>query len=361
MEMPARLLALALALCALAAFPASAQGPRYEVDANWKPKLPADWLLGQIGGVAVDAKDHVWILQRPGSLEADEKGATGARPISICCKPAPPVIELDKDGTLLRSWGGPGEGYDWPGVEHGIFVDHRGHVWISGSDHVSDSMILEFTADGKFIREIGRRAPFTNSADLSQFARPTGFAEDAATGELFVADGYVNHRVAVVDEATGKIKRVWGAYGKPPTDLKGVAPDVNSPQFNTVHCVARAADGLLYVCDRVNNRVQVFKEDGTYVTQYVFAPKTRGAGAAWAMQVSPRDPDYGILVDGANNQMTIFRRKDGVVTSVVGRSGRNAGDFHWVHALAIDSKGDLYTGEVETAKRVQKWRRVGGE
>lgn len=357
--MPARLIALALALCALAALPARAEGPRYEVDANWKPKIPADWLLGQIGGVAVDKDDHLWIVQRPNSLTDDEKGATGPNPISICCKPAPPVIELDNDGNVLRSWGGPGPGYDWPGMEHGIFVDHRGHVWISGTNHADDSMILEFTADGKFVRQIGRKAPFTNSLDLTQFARATGFTENPKTGELFVSDGYVNHRVVVVDEATGKVKRIWGAYGKPPTDLKNVPfADPNSPQFDTVHCISRSAAGLIYVCDRHNNRVQVFKEDGTYVSQFVFLPKTGSAGSAWAVTTSPKDPDYGVLADGVNNQLSVFRLKDGTVVSTAGRSGRNAGDLHWVHALAIDSTGDLYTGEVETAKRVQKWKRV---
>jgi DNA-binding beta-propeller fold protein YncE len=340
----------ALAALSLIALPAHAQGPAFRVDPFWPKPLPNNWILGQVGGIATDAQDNIWVFQRPRSLTDDEKGATLEPPRSKCCVPAPSVLVFNQSGDLVKSWGGPGENqpYDWPLNEHGILVDHKGFVWLSGNGK-GDNMVLKFTADGAFVKQIGKRGPLTSSTDLSQFGQVASFDLDARSNEIYAADGYGNHRVAVFDADSGEIKRVWGAYGK-------YNPD--SAQFaNPVHCIALAKDGLVYVCDRTNNRVQVFRKDGTFVEQFVLNPNTRGPGSVWGLAFSPLDrrQRYFVVIDGTNNVIETVRRKDGVIVSSFGRPGRGAGEFHWVHAAKFDSRGNLYTGEVDTGKRLQKW------
>jgi len=357
--------ALGLAGCAGPKPDAVASGmPRFHVDAAWPKPLPNNWILGQVSGVAVDADDHVWVLQRPRSLTEDEAGAGLNPPQSKCCLPAPPVLEFDAAGNLLRSWGGPGAGYDWPGNEHGVHVDARGFVWITGNGD-NDGQILKFTREGKFVMQIGKVGPQTGNADTTRLGRPAGVELDAATNEIYVADGYHNRRVIVFDADTGAYKRHWGGYGKPPHDEKPEARRTHPPtsaqleQFsNPVHCVRIARDGLVYVCDRLNNRVQVFRKDGTYVKEFPVEPKTAGNGSVWDIVIS-RDPDqrWLFLADGRNNQVLTLIRDSGAVAQTLGRSGRYAGEFHWVHDLAIDSRGNLYAGEVDTGKRVQKFVR----
>jgi len=341
---------------------AHAQSPAFRVDPFWPKPLPNNWILGQIGGIATDAKDNVWVFQRPRSLTDDEKGATLDPPRSKCCAPAPSVLVFNQAGDVVKSWGGPGDnlGYDWPLQEHGILVDDKGFVWLSGNGK-GDNMVLKFTTDGKFVKQIGKSGALTNSADLSQFGMVAALALDKAANEIYAADGYGNHRVAVFDGDSGEIKRVWGAYGKPPTDdaLPPYNPD--SPQFaNPVHCIALGKDGLVYVCDRSNNRVQVFRKDGSFVRQFVFDANTKGPGSAWGLAFSPLDKtqNYFILIDGTSNVIETVRRRDGVVVGSYGRPGRGAGELHWVHAAAFDSRGNFYTGEVDTGKRLQKWAPV---
>ena len=348
-----------LGLVLSAATMARAEGPAFKVDPFWPQPMPNNWILGQVGGFDIDQQDHIWVLQRPRSLTSDEKAASFNPPRARCCVPAPSVLVYDVDGNIIKSWGGPGQnlGYDWPAQEHGIFVDHKGFVWLAGNGK-NDGMILKFTQDGKFVAQYGKSGPLTSSSDTSQFGMVADFAEDADANELFIADGYGNHRVIVIDEDTGAFKRMWGAYGKPPTDdnLPPYAPD--SPQFgNPVHCIAIANDGLVYVCDRTNNRIQVFHKDGSYVTQFVIDPQTQASGSTWGVSFSPLDKaqDYMILTDGTNNVVEVARRRDGTVVGTFGRAGRNAGEFIGVHYGKFDSKGDLYTGEVFTGKRLQKW------
>jgi DNA-binding beta-propeller fold protein YncE len=350
---------LSLAAAFLAPLPSGAQAPALKVDPQWPKPLPNNWILGQVGGMSIDAQDNVWVFQRPRSLTDDEKGAALKPPRSKCCVPAPSVLVFNTAGDLVKAWGGPGnnQGYDWPAVEHGILVDNKGFVWLTGSGK-DDGMVLKFTTDGKFVKEIGRRGPLTSSTDLSQFGQAAALALDAQANEMYVADGYGNHRVAVFDAETGVIKRVWGAYGKPPTDEE--LPDYNpeSIQFaNPVHCVVLAKNGLVYVCDRRNNRVQAFHKDGTFVRQYVFDAKTLGAGSTWGIAFSPLDAEqnYFVVLDGTNNELKTVRASDGTVVGTSGHPGRQAGEFHWVHAGGFDSKGNFYTGEVDTGKRLQKW------
>ena len=352
-----RRLVLLAAFAAMLGATAGAQSvPQFTVDAAWPKPLPNNWLLGQVGGIFADNRDHVWVFQRPRSLTEDERGATLTPPRSICCAPAPPVMEFDQAGNLVQAWGGPHAGYDWPASEHGIAVDTKGFVWLAGSGK-GDGTILKFRRDGTFVMQIGHPGPI-NSSDTTHLGQPADMWIDEAANELYVADGYGNHRVAVLDADTGEIKRIWGAYGKPPTDDKLPNYTRDSPQFaNPVHCIGLSKDGLVYVCDRMNNRVQVFKKDGTFVRQYVIDPATKGSGSSWGLAFSPLDKkqNYFVLIDGTNNVIDTVRVKDGTVVGTTGGPGREVGEFHWVHAAKFDSRGNLYTGEVDTGKRLQKW------
>ena len=266
--------------------------PAFAVDASWPKQLPNNWIMGQVGGITVDWQGHIWVMQRPRSLTEDEKGVTLNPPRSKCCVPAPPVLEFDADGNLLRSWGGPGDGYEWVGREHGIEVDERGFVWIGGNAD-NDNVLLKFTLDGKFVMQIGKIAPRTGSNDTTQLGKPAETAIDKAADEIYVADGYGNRRIIVYDATTGAYKRHWGAYGNPPDDSKQPPYDPKAPaqqQFgNPVHCVKLANDGLVYVCDRTQNRIQVFKKDGTFVKEWFNEKNTLGNGAVWDLAIWP-DP-----------------------------------------------------------------------
>ena len=312
-----------------------ADAPRFQVDAGWPKPLPRGWVMGQAAGVAVDRRDHVWVIQRPRTITAGT--------------PAPPVLVFDADGSLLRSWGGPGAGYDWPLTEHGIFVDHQDNVWIAGSGQ-KDHQVLKFTTDGKFLLQIGKAGVTGGDGDTAHLGSPANVSVDPAANEVFVADGYKNHRVIVFDAQTGVYKRHWGANGRPPGE-----PGVK-PFDNPVHCVRLAKDGLLYVCDRTNNRIQVFKKDGTFVKEFVLAPDTRGGGSVWDLDFSTdQGQTYLYTADGENNHVWLLLRDSGKVLSNFARSGRYAGQLHWVHNMAVDSKGNLYTTEVGQGKRAQKF------
>lgn len=362
-----RLLALMIATVAITGCTALrvAETPRFEVDPYWPKPLPNNWILGQVAGVAVDDRNHVWIIQRPRSLSADERGAASNPPRSKCCVPAPPVIEFDPAGNVLQAWGGPGAGYQWPGNEHGIRIDPKGNVWVGGNGS-EDGMLLKFSREGKFLLQIGRTGPSKGNNDTTQLGRPADTWFDAATNEVYVADGYGNQRVVVFDSDTGAYKRHWGAYGKPPPDtIKPPAYDPaapTSPNFGAiVHCVKIANDGLVYVCDRMNNRIQVFRKDGSFVREWQHLKETRGNGSMWDIGFWPdREQSVFMLADGENNEVRITRRADGEILDRFGRSGRQAGMFHWVHNIAVDSYGNVFTSEVDNAKRVQRFRPVNG-
>ena len=367
--MPARHAALltivaALTATGLAAPPAAHadDAPRYVVEPFWPKPLPANWILGQVSGIAVDGRDHVWVLHRPATLVDDEKGAMQTPPATKCCAPAPAVLEFDGEGTLLRSWGGPGQGYEWPKSEHGIFVDKDGNVWIAGNAP-GDSQILKFTGDGKFLQQIGKAGSTGGSNSTTQLGQPAHMVIDEQAGELYVADGYLNRRIIVFDSRTGAHKRHWGAYGKAPSDAGAPAYDPKaspSAQFaNPVHCVRLSHDGLVYVCDRANDRIQVFRKDGSYVREFRVEPQTLQNGSVWDLVLSSDPAQKFIFVaDGANNQIVTLLRESGETLSAWGRGGRMAGQFKWVHNIAIDSKGNLYTAEVGFGRRAQKFKRV---
>jgi DNA-binding beta-propeller fold protein YncE len=334
--------------------------PKFEVDASWPKPLPHNWVLGQVGGITTDRNGHIWVLQRPRTLTNDEKGAALTPPRSKCCVPAPPVLEFDADGNLLRSWGGPGNGYTWVGNEHGIEVDDKGFVWITGNAP-TDGVVLKFTTDGKYVGQIGSVGPIKGSNDTTGLGRPAETFVDEAAREIYIADGYANRRVIVFNADTLAFKRYWGAYGHKPNDDKQPPYDPKAAvaqQFgNPVHCVKVSRDGLVYVCDRVNDRIQVFKTDGTFVKEWFYEKNTLGNGAVWDIAIWP-DPkqSYLLSADGENNEIRILKRDDGSVVGSFGRNGRQAGQFHWIHAMAIDPKGNVYTAEVDTGKRVQKFK-----
>lgn len=335
--------------------------PTFQPEPFWPKPLPENWILGQVAGIAVAPDGHIWIIHRPATLLDDEKGAQKDPPEYKCCKAAPAVMEFDTEGNLLRHWGGPGAGHPWVQNEHGIHIDKDGNVWLGGNN--DGDQILQFTPDGKFIRQIGKddgtKGPRSN--DTSRLNRPAHMFTDDAANEIYVADGYGNRRVIVFDATSGAYKRHWGGYGKPPNDDKQPPYDPKAPvaeQFgNPVHCVKIANDGLVYVCDRTNNRLQVFKKDGTFVKEWFYEKNTLANGAVWDVVIWP-DPKQTWLLsaDGANNEIRVIKREDGTVAGSFGRNGRSAGQFHWVHTMAVDAKGNLYTGEVDTGKRIQKFK-----
>ena len=348
------------------------QPPVYTVDPAWPKPLPNHWLVGAVAGVAVDARDHVWIIHRPSTLQPNETRAIW--------KAAPPVLEFDADGALVSSWGGPGAGYEWPQLEHGIYVDQRDRVWIGGGGD-KDAQILKFTRDGRFLLQIGHQGKGRGSNDTENLGAAASMIVDPAANELYVADGYVNHRVIVFDAETGAYKRHWGAYGKRPDDayftnagerlpgpFSGAVqredkpsqydPDgPPPPQFRIVHAVRIANDGLVYVCDRTNDRLQVFRKDGTFVREVFIAKRTFGSGSVWDLAFSP-DPQqtFMAVIDGTNQQVYVLRRATLEIVGTFGGGGHWAGQFYGAHNIAANSRGDLFITETYEGKRVQKFR-----
>jgi DNA-binding beta-propeller fold protein YncE len=351
---------LALGVCS----PTRAQAPpEYKVDASWPKQLPNNWIMGQVGGMAVDKDNHIWVLQRPSSNVKDDLGLDER--VSICCTSAPPVLEFDAQGNLIKSWGGPGEGYDWPGTEHSIFVEQTGNVWVTGNG-AKDRQAIKFTGDGKFLLEIGHPSTAQmDNADTSILGRPAGIEVDEKAREVYIADGYLNRRVIVFDSENGAYKRMWGAYGNPPsnTSLTSYNPsDPPSQLFrNPVHCVHVSRDGFVYVCDRVNNRIQVFTKEGKFAKEIIMRKETIGQGSAYDLAFSHDESQtYLLVADGEDNVIWIVRRGDGTIVGTIGHAGRNAGQFHHVHEIVEDSSGNLYTGEVESGRRIQKFSLVQG-
>jgi DNA-binding beta-propeller fold protein YncE len=340
------------------------EAPIFEVDPLWPKPLPNEALLGQTIGVSIDDQDNVWITHRSSAtLNNNEKGAELSTPVAICCRGAPPVIAFNPAGDVIHSWGGAGQGYEWPESMHGIFVDHKGNVWLGGNG-AKDAQILKFTKDGKFLLQSGHQGKNAGSNDPENFGRVAQIYVDPKTNEAFVADGYKNRRVAVVDADTGKIKRWWGAYGNKPNDdpqgpynpTAAALQQYRSP----VHCVALANDGLLYVCDRQHDRVQVFHTDGTFVREQFFAKNTLASGSTWEIGFS-KDPEqrFMYITDGQNERVRIVRRDTMTELTSFGRGGRQPSEFFGVHSIAVDSKGNIYTTETYEGKRVQKFNYKG--
>jgi len=334
--------------------------PLFEVDPFWPRPLPDHWVLGSVVGVGVDSRDHVYIIHRQAPLnERTEIGAATNPPTGECCRPAPYVLEFDPDGNLVNAWGGQGEGYTWPASNHGITIDPMDNVWIGGNGD-GDGHVLKFSRDGTFLAEFGIPGRDLDSNSTEHFGRPAKISFDADAQEAYVSDGYRNRRVAVLDMNTGAMKRFWGAYGNVPSDENTGPYDPDAPlidQFRTpVHCAEPTHDGFVYVCDRPNNRIQVFRKDGTFVDEVQIAPRTLGDGAIWDIAFS-RDPaqTYMYVADGKNMKVYIMDRLSLEVLTSFGDGGRQPGLFFAVHSIATDSRGNIYTTETYEGKRVQKF------
>jgi DNA-binding beta-propeller fold protein YncE len=376
------------------------QVPAFEFDPTWpKLPLPNNWLTGNVGALYVDKQDHIWVAQRPNSTTglAERYGLTGD---SDCCLPAPPVMEFDTQGNLIQAWGPvhgekgkrvPGQGTtqaqmllgkqpplsypldEWPTSEHGIFVDHENNVWIDSQS--GPSQLLKMSHDGKqLLMRIGKQEGKANS-DTTNLAGPTGIYVDPQTNEVFVADGYRNRRVIVFDAKTGAYKRHWGAYGKPPIEGQSpetgevladrengraakYAPESRRQQFDHVHCLTAGNDGLLYVCDRANDRIQVFRKDGTYVKEGFVHPEAVGFGSVLGISFSPdKEQRFMYVVD--IHKVWIVRREDMVTVGSFSSGGRNGGQLILGHTISTDSNGNVYVGETVDGNRVQKFKFVG--
>jgi len=334
--------------------------PRFEVDPFWPKPLPNHWLLGSAVGVSVDSRDHVWIIHRGDSLDAaTEAPAGGNSPAGECCTAAPPVLEFDAAGNLVSYWGGPGDGFDWPSSNHGITIDHMDNVWIGGNAP-NDAHLLKFSRDGRLLMQAGAPGANAGSNSTENFGQVAKISIDAAANEVFVADGYGNKRVAVLDLNTGAFKRYWGAYGNRPDDTNLGPYDPQAPpaqQFrNPVHCAEPSNDGFVYVCDRSNDRIQVFTKAGEFISELFVAPLTLGGGSVWDIAFS-RDADqtYIYLADGLNEKIYIILRESMEILTSFGDGGRQPGQFFGVHSIATDSAGNIYTTETYEGKRLQKF------
>ena len=423
--------------------PEGASAPSFTIDPSWPKPLPNNWRISQVGGIAVDQHDNIWVYHRARALEraaAAGLGVAGTNEEGVavdalgnprvfteqtsgCCVPAPAVLKFDMEGNLLDAWGGPADpgfleekcreedGCFWPGREHGIFVDHNDFVYISGNGQNftgqfpwaatfgDDSHILKFTAEGEFIYQIGyagTESPDSEDIDGGPNGTPqpylvAGMSVDPETNRMFIADGYGNRRVLIVDAETGQYVGHFGAYGQNPVDDPD-GTDIDpydagpwagdyqagnmTPMFfrSPLHCTDLSSDGLLYVCDRSNNRVQIFDlnavgepcsnptaEPGVcgFVAEIHIAPHT-ASGTAVSAALST-DPGETCLYVGdlANGTFYIINRENFSELDRIGRSGRQIGEFHWLHALAVDSQGNIYTGEVDSGQRIQKFSRYG--
>ena len=333
------------------------QAPTFRVDASW-PTIPNNWVLGEVSSIAVDAQDRIWVLHRPRTIPAERQSQA-----------APAVLQFDASGKLLSSWGGPGDGYEWPEREHGIHVDAKGFVWITGnggwpkpsSPANTDDMILKFTREGKLALQIGRRGRSTGNRDTENVHQPgDAFVHG---DELFVADGYGNQRVVVFDADTGRFKRMWGAFGtEPPAAMtpnppQSAPPDAPAPrQFGLVHAVKVSNDGIVYVADRTYRRLQTFTVEGKFLRDVPLRADGAVAPvpAGFAFSADPQQR-FLYVVDSGPMRVLIFDRPTLTQIGAVGMRGAGPGEFDIVHHMAADSKGSLYTAEIVTNRRAQRF------
>ena len=348
-----------LALAAVAGVGAQPAAPTFAVDPKW-PTIPNNWVLGEVSSIAVDPNDHVWVLHRPRSIPADRQANA-----------APPVLEFDAAGKLLSSWGGANCGCDWPEREHGIFVDAKSFVWITGNGGwpkptaagSGDDMVLKFTPQGKLVLQIGARGKSTGNADTANVHQPADAFVHAAANELYVADGYGNQRIAVFNAESGTFKRAWGAFGNTPIAAMSPNPPVSAPagteppqQFGLVHAVKVSNDNVVYVADRTFRRIQTFTPEGKFLRQVVLAADGPVAPvpAGFAFSADARQ-QYLYVVDSGPMKVLVFDRQTLNKVGEIGMRGAGPGEFDIVHHMAADSKGSLYTAEIVTNRRAQRF------
>lgn len=345
-----------------------AQGaPRYKFDAEWpKLPLPKQWKFGGVTGLAVDKDDNVWVLNRPQDLDETENYATLKPPTAECCIAAPTIVAFDRQGNVIASFDAP--------QGHGLEVDRQGNVWI-GQDTVR-----KYSRDGKLLGEIAHvpdRQPGGNNATPAAIAAfrakyppdtkqiVGGLEEiraDDDARDLYAIDNYLNGRVMVYDMDTLQFKRGWGAYGKPLAEVSTTPagrydPSTPPPRDFVSHVTLNVSrDGMVYVADRQGNRIQVFTKDGKYLKEFRLATSTGERGSAGGVAFSAdRQQRYLYISDIQNNTIWFLNRDDGKVLGRLGSAGNNGGQFHGLHMIATDSRGNIYTGEVQDGERVQRF------
>ncbi len=346
------------------------QVPTFEVDPFWPMPLEYPNILGPVSGVTVAPDGNLLIVTR-------QDGFSRANEVNVvtetgdCCKPTLAVLEYAPNGSLVREWGAPDQGYPWPERPHAIAVDPEGNIWIGGgvgTDRLGavtsvDTHILQFSRDGRHLMTIGAVGQIPGSQSATGFGGVAGFSFDEGMNEVFVADGFANRRVAVLDISTGEVKRSWGAYGNAPDDSDLGPYDPSAPpaqQFRSVTCAELSNDRLVYVCDRGNNRIQVFDTDGTFVNEVIIAPATLGDGSVWDVAFSPEFRQRFLYVaDGMNERVYILNRASLEVLTSFGVGGRYPGHFRLLGSVAVDGEGNVYTAEHGQGRRVQKFTNLG--
>ncbi|MED5535272.1 MAG: hypothetical protein VX690_06210 [Pseudomonadota bacterium] len=339
-----------LALCSLTVVAQDA--PRFEVDASWPRPLPVGWINGQVGGNCVDSHDHSVIVDRRNITEEEKETSIAA----------PSIIMFDKSGNMVGAWGDPEV---VPDSIHGCTFDTEDNVYVAGNN---DGIVQKYSHEGELLLQIGERGKFDttdgsrqgealNSAH-DQLNRPSGIAVDPGNGDIYISDGYGNRRIAVFDK-DGSFLRQWGRQATQ-QEMEEGAPGAFA---QVVHCIAMSNEGLIYVCDRQGDRVQVFDKMGAFIrniwirTGTDVLPDPRGT--AWTVAFSPDEEQQHLYVmNGRNEQVHVLDHKSGEILSTFGRPGHQAGNFTHGHTVAVDSEGSLYVAETATGRRVQKFRPV---
>jgi DNA-binding beta-propeller fold protein YncE len=342
-----------LVLAGLSAARAQSGVPKYEVDPTWPKPLPGTWVTGRAGGICVDAQDHVFEVNR-GDLQDKEK---------LTATPAPPVLEYDSDGNLVNSFG---DFKTAPSSIHGCITDKENNIYVAGND---DAVVQKDTHDGsKMLLQIGTKGLFDSSTGLitgiamnqshTLLNKPADIAIDPGNGDVYIADGYGDHRIVVFDK-DGKFLRQWGRQG---TKDEAAAGD-GGAFMGVVHCVVMDNSGLVYVCDRQGNRIQVFDKMGNFKKSIWIKSGHEETpdswGTAWWLRFS-RDPQqkYMIVADGRNELVHILDHESGNEITKFGRPGHQLGEFTHCHTLDIDSKGNIYVAETDIGRRVDKFKLV---
>lgn len=355
--------------------------PLFTVDPFWPKRLPNRWSMQQVTGIHVDAMDHIWFLNRGAAADGDEIGGDGNPPRIDCCVRGPEVIELDQDGAVVHAWGGPGYHPLWPTALQTVIADRQGFVWVGGT--AAQDSILKFTRDGTFVSDFGHRPPPgvnlpENNQQTDMLVSKGRFNLDEDAREIYLINW---KRVLVYDMDTFAFKRGWGGHGMPLSEIaNGPIPPYQwnggppPPEKNFVpdlHFAEFSRDGMVYIGERGQNRISVYTKQGQWLKDFSVAPNTpaRGegcggladmkrppCGTTYKLAISRDQPQKFLYVaDGTNNRVWILDRTTGKTMGSFGGNGKYAGELHWINAIAMDSKGNIYTGEVEQAKRIQKF------
>ena len=383
----------------------AAQGPaapRYLFDPTWPKPLPNNWKIGGVTGLAVDRNDSVWALNRPNDLTEIEILAELTPPLADCCVRPPAMIHFDRQGNVIGSFDAP--------QGHGMDVDSKGFVYIG-----QDTVRKYDPATGKIVAAVaraperedgagaaappripgrgsqgpvigfltppgGRGQPTPEAAAKTAAARaafrakypPTtpmivGIIEeiriDESADELYAADSYLGGRVMVFALDTLTFKRGWGAYGKPLSQVstdeadRAYMPGGPMPKEFRGHLTLNISnDGLVYAADRNANRIHVTTREGTFLKEFILAPTTGVGGSTGGVAFSPDRPQrYLFISDLTNNHIWFLNRADGTIVGRMGTMGEGGGQFFGLHMIALDSTGNIYTGEVFAGERVQRF------